>query len=322
MKTFLSVDGGGTKTSFLLVDESGKQLASAVLGPANYLVNGLDSVIKTLIEGIEEISTKAKIQKESIEAAFIAIAGFKDIPADIEPVTNAIENAIPYIKIILGNDTENALAGSLLGEEGIHLIAGTGSIGLGYDQDENYIRCGGWHHLFGGDEGSGYWLGSHLILHFTRQADGREAKSELYDYLIEHYDLGCAENILDLVISKWEGKREKIATLSKDVAVLAKMQDPVVLSLLHEAGKELGLIAKAIYQQGNYHLPVKISYSGGVFHSMNYLYDGIEEVLKEIPHVLVPPQLEPLPGGVLLAMKATGHLYNDEVINHLKNYKI
>ena len=70
-------------------------------------------------------------------------------------------------------------------KQGIHVIAGTGSIGLGFDKDSYYVRSGGWHHLFGGDEGSGYWIGCQLIRHFTMQADGREEKTMMFDYILE-----------------------------------------------------------------------------------------------------------------------------------------
>lgn len=75
-----------------------------------------------------------------------------------------------------GTIRKNALAGSLLGKQGIHVIAGTGSIGLGFDKDSYYVRSGGWHHLFGGDEGSGYWIGCQLIRHFTMRRTEEKKK--------------------------------------------------------------------------------------------------------------------------------------------------
>lgn len=319
MKNYLSIDGGGTKTAFLLCDENGKQLASCILGPANYLVNSLDGVISTFKEGVKQVCETAQIEEKDITSAFIAIAGFKDIPEDVPYVTHKVKEAFPLFECLIGNDTENALAGGLLGESGIHIIAGTGSIGLGLDLNGEYIRCGGWHHLFGGDEGSGYWIGAHLIQIFTKQADGRLPKTLLFSYLMDKYQLGCPENILKLVINEWQGSRDKIASMSKDAAYLASQNDYYACEIFAFAGKELANIVKAIYKQGSFSNKIKISYSGGVFKSKQYLLETFEKELNEIEFELIEPILEPVSGGIVLAMKMDNINIHDEITFNLKN---
>ena len=44
MKTFLGVDGGGTKTDFLLIGGTGRVLASHRGGSAYYLETGFDAL--------------------------------------------------------------------------------------------------------------------------------------------------------------------------------------------------------------------------------------------------------------------------------------
>ena len=318
MKRYLSVDCGGTKTAFLLCGEDGSAEAGCVLGPANYMVNGTEAVLSILKDGILKICCQAGIAQSEITAGFIAIAGFGDVPGDVPVITHLVEDAFPRIPLTLGNDTENALAGSLLGKQGIHIIAGTGSIGLDIDLEGRYIRSGGWHHLFGGDEGSAYWIGCQLLLHFTKQADGREKKSRLYDYVMEKYALDCPEDILKLVITSWQGKRDKIAGLSRDVGELAKQGDPNAVQIFGRAAEELALIVKGIKSQGVFESPVNISYSGGVFKSMEYLRPGLEDALGEIPHHLCEPQLLPVGGGILLACEKSGGSVNKEMVENLK----
>lgn len=318
MKRYLSVDCGGTKTAFLLCDENGVAKASCILGPANYMVNGIDACINILKEGIDYVCSADKISRGDITGTFIALAGFKDIPDDVPRITKMVEEAFPEMKITLGNDTENALGGSLLGKRGIHLIAGTGAIGLGHDENGDYIRSSGWHHLFGGDEGSGYWIGCRLIQHFTKQADGREEKTQLYDYVMEKYNLGCPENILELVINQWNGDRDKIASMSLDVYELAKKNDKVALSIFEEAGKELAMIVKSIYNQGDFQKPTLISYSGGVFKSFDFFRVSIEENLAEMEFQFVKPSLLPVAGGIILACENAGDIVAEEMLQNLK----
>lgn len=316
MKYYLSIDSGGTKTAFLLVNEFGEELTSFNLGPANYIVNGLDNVINTYKDGLNKIEDDLKIKSSNISHSFIAMAGYGDIPKDNEMINKKIKENFDF-NFAIGNDTENALSGSLMGESGIHIIAGTGSIGIGRDLNNNLSRSGGWHHAFGGDEGSGYWIGCHLIQHFTKQADGREEKTYLFNYLINKYNLECPENILDLVINKWDMQRDKIASLSKDVSYCASVGDKTAISIFNEAAKELALIINAIHSMGLYDDTTKISYSGGVFKCLDYFKDTFTNSLN-FKYELVTPKFNPLVGGAILALQNDGLKINETITKNLE----
>ena len=51
VRTFLGIDGGGTKTDFLLIDESGRVLASHQAGSAYHLETGIDALQRMLVDG-------------------------------------------------------------------------------------------------------------------------------------------------------------------------------------------------------------------------------------------------------------------------------
>ena len=59
MRTYLGVDGGGSKTLFLLIDETGKVLASHTEGTAYYPEVGLEALKKLLARGINQILRQA-----------------------------------------------------------------------------------------------------------------------------------------------------------------------------------------------------------------------------------------------------------------------
>ena len=52
MKTYLGVDGGGSKTLFLLIDEQGQVLGTHTEGPAYHLEIGLEALEAMLSRGI------------------------------------------------------------------------------------------------------------------------------------------------------------------------------------------------------------------------------------------------------------------------------
>ena len=59
MRTYLGVDGGGSKTLFLLIDETGKVLAAHNEGTAYYPEIGLEALRKLLTRGIGQILRQA-----------------------------------------------------------------------------------------------------------------------------------------------------------------------------------------------------------------------------------------------------------------------
>lgn len=317
MGTYLSIDCGGTKSDFLLTDEKGNRLAYTTLGPGNYIVCGLEQVVQLLKTGTQTIMEESGIWPDQM-TTYIAMAGYGDIPDEMDTVKKSVREALPNCGVYLGNDSENAIAGALLGKSGIHLIAGTGSIGLGVDLEEKRIRCGGWHHLFGGDEGSAYWMACRLLQHFTKQADGREERTILYDHMINRYHLASSQQILKVVIQDWHGTRDRMAAMSRDVYELALMKDPVALSIFEEAAGELALLAKSIKARGQFMDPVTVSYSGGVFATGDCILKPLQKQLKPYHCQLTPPVLSPLGGGVLLAMSQEGQLPSDELIRNLK----
>lgn len=73
---FLGVDGGGTKTTFTLVDEELNIVGTITKGACHYNQIGFDNLTKLLITGLEEVCKDAKINVEEITYAFVGLAGY------------------------------------------------------------------------------------------------------------------------------------------------------------------------------------------------------------------------------------------------------
>lgn len=319
MKYYLGVDGGGTKTKFIICDEHGMLKAQSIQPTCHYLQCGFDGVSRVMKAGLHECLEISALHTKDIISAFIACAGYRDIEKDSPFIEEAVRKAYPTIPHVIGNDMENALAGSLAGACGINVIAGTGSIGLGINEKHEMMKSGGWHHIFGGDEGSAYWIACQLIQHFTKQSDGREPKTILYDTVKEEYQFQDDSDILDTCVVKWGFDRTRIAAMSKSVYTLAKQGDLIAIEIFEKAAKELADIYLAIYR----HLPftsecVPVSYSGGVFKSGDFVLNPLKEYLSCEPKLkLVHPVLSPDAGSIILAMQHYGVDISEEIIQNL-----
>ena len=319
-KYVVGIDGGGTKTSYLLADLKGNIVAHYQGTTIHYLQTGYDGLSKNIYEGLCLLCKKQNIKFSDIAFCFVGAAGYGDIQQDELSIRTAIKKALDTIPFAVKNDTFNAHAGALLGEDGICVIAGTGSIGLGIYQNDSFIS-GGWHHCFGGDEGSAHWIGEKYIQEFTKQSDSRHPKTSLYAYMKEKYQFENDSDILKKFIIEWDYDRTKIASLSQDVFALAKQNDFAAIRIFNEAAFELALIYRAIFKQLNFDGVCKASYIGGVFNSKQYILEPLKNNLNDLNITMVEPQFSADIGSVLLAYKNININITDEIINNLKQFQ-
>ena len=214
-----------------------------------------------------------------------------------------------------GNDSENALEGALDGAPGINIIAGTGSIGSGRNAAGQFMRCGGWHYVLGGDEGSAYWLAWNLLKEYSRQADGRSPKTLVYDAVNRALDLHTDDEMVTRVVNEWHLDRTRIAGLAPVVTQLYNDGDPYAKALLTDCARELASMAIALYDQLGFaeavSVPdsaepaslVPVSGTGGVFRIGPAVTEPFARILREHGMQYVEPAATPDVGALMLAIR-------------------
>jgi len=160
---YLGIDGGGSKTAFVLEDESGQVLHRIETGPSNWLSMGKEEAGRNIAAGIQQLKTKPDV----VGAGF-AGAGR---PEGIQFFKDSLAALLPKARIFVETDAFISYIGAIGMEPGVLLIAGTGSIAIGRRMDGSMIRVGGWGPIFG-DEGSGFWIGREAIQSALRANDG------------------------------------------------------------------------------------------------------------------------------------------------------
>jgi N-acetylglucosamine kinase-like BadF-type ATPase len=160
--TFLGIDGGGSKTTFLLESDSGEELAQYQTGPSNWISAGADCARQSLSEGI-----KALPQRPDVVCAGLAGAGK---PEGKKFYLECLQSLLPGVTVFVESDALVAYFGAIGPNPGVLLIAGTGSIAIARRSDGTMARAGGWGPVFG-DEGSGFWIGRAAINRALRLHD-------------------------------------------------------------------------------------------------------------------------------------------------------
>ena len=160
--TFLGIDGGGSKTTFLLEDGNSRELARTESGPSNWLSAGSDEVREALAAGI----AKLPVVPDVVCGGF-AGAGR---PSGVAFYRGCLESLLPETRILIESDAFISYIGAIGIQPGVLLIAGTGAIAIARKNDGTMIRVGGWGPVFG-DEGGGYWIGKEAVSAALRAND-------------------------------------------------------------------------------------------------------------------------------------------------------
>ena len=266
---FLGVDGGQSRTTAIIGDESGRVVGVGRGGPCNH-VGASEGRAKFV--GAIQSSVQAACAKAGLNAASVcftsACLGFSGGPADKESILAEI---LASDRTLVTDDAFIALAGATAGQPGLVVIAGTGSIAFGRNAGGRTARAGGWGYLFG-DEGGGFWIARQAIRAALSFEEGWGVPTSLRARLLDAV-IGQnvpARNVNDLLHRCYtpEFPRPRVASLSRLVNHAAESGDPVAVEILDTAARELARLAVAVRGQlfiaGDTAL---ITYSGSVFNS-------------------------------------------------------
>jgi N-acetylglucosamine kinase-like BadF-type ATPase len=228
---YLGIDGGGSKTAFVLEDESGKIIGRAETGPSNWLSAGKEEAGRNIAAGIQQLNSVPDV----VGCGF-AGAGR---PEGIQFYKDSLSALLPKAQIFVDTDAFISYIGAIGLEPGILLIAGTGSIAIGRRADGSMIRVGGWGPIFG-DEGSGFWIGREGIQAALRAYDAGE-EADFVSSVCEQLQL----NSITDAASAWKSGALTVRSVASLTALIFHMYPAESSSrILNEAAKHLWLMSK------------------------------------------------------------------------------
>ena len=162
------MEGGGTKTAWILVERSGDELNildQGTLPSSNFRLATPDRLRGIFSELPKQIGRAG---------VFLAGCGTAE---DRHSLSNLCAEIWPSAKILIGSDRESGLAAALGHGDGIVVNAGSGSSVTGRrgDRIEN---AGGWGHILG-DTGGGYFISIRALRLILREYDLHRGEVQL-----------------------------------------------------------------------------------------------------------------------------------------------
>jgi N-acetylglucosamine kinase-like BadF-type ATPase len=300
-RTVLGLDGGASHTVCVIVNEAGQVLSRAVAGPCNHQSISLPAARAALAEAVG--SARQEAGNPGLEAACLGMAGL-DRDADLLLIQEMIAPLFEGVPVVIVHDADIALAAGTGGRRfGVAVIAGTGSIALGYNAAGKRVRAGGWGHFLG-DEGSGYDIARRGLNAAARAWDGRGPATGLVERLLAVSGDRSLEELADRIyLDGWTVGQA--AALAPVVLEAAEAGDRVALEIVAHAARELALMARVVIEAlGLQDEEFPVVLSGGIFASRQ-IFEPVRQGVNEIAPLaeVARPAHEPAYGAALLALQ-------------------
>jgi len=316
IELFVGVDGGATKTLAVAADGEGLVVGVGESGPSNYHIVGLEGAVENINAAIRQAIAAAG--REVADVVTLGLAGM-DTSHDFRIFEERGAPRVAGRRVFVRHDAEIALVGATLGEPGVIVIAGTGSVAGARNRRGEYARCGGWGYLLG-DEGSAYFIAREGLRAVLWAYDGRGPATELTDALLKALGVSSPDEILVKVYGERMSVRD-IARLAPLVTEAAKRGDPVAKSIVEEAARHLALHVIALVRKLGMEeeQPIKIALVGGVFRAGSVVVEPFRRALEERFKVeIIEPRFPPAVGALLLSYILAGRALTRELLENLE----
>ncbi|MDF7683263.1 BadF/BadG/BcrA/BcrD ATPase family protein [Lactobacillus sp. ESL0679] len=274
MKYRIGIDSGGTHIVARGFDSQGKCLKEATAGVGNIFLDS-QTAISNLIQVINELTSS--LGKEDCTKILVGIAGL-ETSGNAAEVTAELESKL-QLKVQLVSDAKLALINGLHGQDGTLVIAGTGSIVYGVNQNQTY-RFGGWGNLLD-DVGSGYQIAITAIKLALRKYDEGQTTS-LGRLLMQ---LAAVTTMPALVKKCYELTRDQIAAFAKKIARLAE-NDLLAKQALDEQADALATEVIGLLNRYKKSVPTQLALSGSVLvNNAQFRQRLLKQVMQSYPQI-------------------------------------
>jgi glucosamine kinase len=332
---YLGIDGGGTKTSCVVADET-TVLGRAISGGSNITRRGDARVREALHAAVRDACAAGKIDPSHVVSSCVGLSG-----AGRAEVREAITRMLREVlggKIEVVSDLETTLEAAVGDGPGVIVIAGTGSIAYGRHVHGKTARAGGWG-LAISDEGSGQWIGRAAVSAVLGATDAGESpgllnqilalwKLTTVDDLVRYANASPPpdfSSLVPLVLDAAEAPRPTGAWTGHPVAEVGnalgqmggatdetdhapgEQGDLLARAVLQRAGNELASLARNVIRRlFGAGVDVPLAMAGGVFRQSGMVrqvfYNG---VIAEFPQAMVRAEIvDAVNGALALARKA------------------
>ena len=304
IEKILGVEGGGTKTAWVLVE---RPLAPPSRGdpgaPLRMLAQGKLPPSNFRLETPARLRTIFRELPREIDRAGIFLAGC-GTNEDRQSLLGLCAEIWPNAKIVTGSDRQSGLAAALEHSDGIVVSAGSGSSVTGRRGDK-IENAGGWGHILG-DTGGGYFLSIQALRLILREYDLHRGEMQFTAKILHALSLN---NLDELVRWAQTADKMEIAMLTPVVFEAAASGDARVMEIIEKGAQVLSEYAEAVACRLHLLAP-KVMLLGGLFQRDSiYTHAFRRRLKKNLPDARVATaERAPELGAAWLAAEISDHV--------------
>lgn len=310
----IGIDGGGSKTTYSICKISKDNpttihpVTTFQAKGTNPQVIGFQEMAQQIGENINNILKEYSIPPGEILSVCCGLAGVGREDDEEKASLYIREKFLSFgidrnIRLFVCSDLYVALRGALKPgvEDGILVIAGTGSNAIGRTKEESVYKTGGWGHILG-DEGSGYHIALKALNKVTRSYDLREDKTLLNEMILKKLNLPTEPKLISYIYGKKPQKNE-IAGLAEVVIQAADQGDDIAIRILKEASAELVQHVRSLHRMSDqFDKDTAITTAGSILtHSVLIKDQFIKSITEEKLGVYQPSYGSPVEGAIVIA---------------------
>lgn len=271
----VGIDGGGTKTEFVLFEKDGTVRNVVRTEGSNPNDNGIEHSVSVLIGGLDQL-----LRGKMPGAVFAGIGG-----VSLEKYQKAIKEGLgARFQALIGADTDaaNVLSQGADPDNSMAIICGTGSCVFVRKGGQRF-RVGGWGYLLD-QAGSAYDVGKDGLRRALAAEDGLEAPCLLTEKITE----ALGGSIFPNIGTVYKNGRPFIADLARVVVDAANQGDSAAVEILRQNAQRLAMLLKAAMER--YDAPGQAVAAGSfwkaeLFREMVQEMSGVELLIPELPPI-------------------------------------
>ena len=311
-KLLIGIDGGGTHSTAVAAYPDGRIAALTKSGGLNFHNSGVKTVRLRLESMVKTLSTQCGCEVDEICVGMSAL----DSPADEDTRSLFTTGTLRQNQLDLQSDAYIALMGFTLGEPGLIVICGTGSMLLMLDKEGRQHVAGGWGYLLG-DPGSGYTLAREGLLAVINAVEGIGPDTPLLADALLFFGADTPRGLIDRIYAP-EATTAWLADFAKHVLARAHEGNAVAQKILLRNMQRLAQSAAQLIKKA----PEvgKVGLYGGIFaHSDTATELFVKELHRLAPKADIctlnyPPEL-----GALIHLFQKRKMLTNEVLTLMKS---
>jgi glucosamine kinase len=304
MSFFLALDAGGTKTDYMLADET-RELARVRTGSIKRMRVDAATASQNLDSALTQLSAQTGISMASITRTCIGTAG-ESVPLVRDWLQAAFNARVGGGLLILG-DVEIALEAAFPGRAGVLAMAGTGSNVVGRTSGGLLLTAGGWGPALA-DQGSGHRIGLESLRAIFLAKD-QERQTLLLSAVMEFWKLPSLDSLIEYGNSQ---PAPDFSKLTEVVVRCAELGDEIALAVLRQQGEELAYLIRLVIRRlrlasNEPDWTPPIAFTGSILENVALVRDAlIAAVQHEFPAVQAPDKVvDPIEGALWRARTGT-----------------